>query len=181
MKMRGRFLLTGTPGCGKTTLARKLAGHLKAELVDVNALVEQHKIYAKSKRGEKLVDLKKLAGLLKKILSREKNVVVDSHLLCEMRLPCERVFVLRCNPLVLVKRLEKRAYPPWKVRENAVSELIDYCAVKAGENYPAGKITEVDYTTPLSPMALLAKRKGDSVDWMREFDKVISLTGGLNA
>ncbi len=175
-----RLLVTGTPGCGKTTLAGALARRTGAKLVDANALVEKAGIYSMSERGERLVDVRKLAKLLKRILAREEKAVVESHLLCEMRLsPCERIFVLRCHPLELKKRLEARKYPAWKVRENVLAELVDYCSIKTLENYPASRILEVDFTKPLSARALLAKRKSDAVDWMGDYAAVTAAVGGL--
>lgn len=170
-----RLLLTGTPGCGKTVLAKKLSSSLGAKFVDVNELILEKKLYSKAPKGEKEAKLKPLQQFLKKTLEKERNVVVDSHLLCEFALPCEVIVVLRCNPLVLKKRLEKRKYPAWKVRENMLAEMLDYCAVKAEENYAKGKIVQVNFTKPKSASAVLKAvkaKKGDEVDWMRLFGKI---------
>ncbi|MBS3070415.1 AAA family ATPase [Candidatus Micrarchaeota archaeon] len=164
-----RLLITGVPGCGKTVLAEKISKALKAKHVGVNEIVAKSRIYSVSKRKEKLVDVEKLERILRAVLGKEKNSVVESHLLCEMSLPCDRIIVLRCNPLVLKKRLEKRGYPAWKLRENVLAEMLDYCAIRAGENYAKDKIVEIDFTKPLPAKAVLKKKKSDSVDWMREF------------
>ena len=170
-----RLLVTGTPGCGKTVLAQKLARELEAKLVDVNALIEENKIYKRNSRGEKVVDLKKLQSIIEKILVKEKSVVVESHLLCEIQLQCDEIVVLRCNPLVLRKRLQKRGYPAWKIRENVIAEMLDYCLIKAESNYVKEKIISIDFTKPAVAQKVLAKinkGKSDSVDWMGEFGKV---------
>jgi adenylate kinase len=164
-----RLLLTGTPGCGKTVLSEKLAIFLKAKLVDVNGIIDKNKIYRLNAKKEKEVDLKKLSKILKGVLVKEKNVVIESHLLCEMPLPCDRIIVLRCNPLVLKKRLEKRGYALWKVKENVLAELLDYCIVRTEENYAKGKIVQVDFTKPLPPKSVLGRKKAVNVDWMPLF------------
>ncbi len=175
-----RLLITGVPGCGKTVLARKMSEILNANLIDVNAIIEKHKIYTTSGRKEKLVNVEKLETILKKLLSKEKNFIAESHLLCEMRgLPCDRIIVLRCNPLVLKKRLRKRGYPAWKIKENVVAELLDYCSIKTEGNYAKSKVLEIDFTIPLSPKKVLGKSEGDRVDWMREFAKVGRNTKGF--
>ncbi|MEM4254963.1 MAG: AAA family ATPase [Candidatus Norongarragalinales archaeon] len=176
-----RLLITGVPGCGKTVLAGKISRLLKAKLVDVNAVVVENGIYSKGRRGEKLVDLKKLGRILKTLLKREKNVVVESHLLCELKLDCDKIVVLRCNPLVLKKRLEKRGYPGWKVKENIIAEMLDYCSIKAEGNYPASRVLEVDFTKPVDARKVLGKAKSDKVDWMREFARIgTAVKGFLN-
>ncbi|MFH1056718.1 MAG: AAA family ATPase [Candidatus Micrarchaeota archaeon] len=174
-----RLLLTGTPGCGKTALAGKLARLLKAKLVDVNDIIEKKRIFRKNARGEKVVDLRKLEKILKGILRKEKNVVVDSHLLCELKLPCDRIIVLRCEPLVLKKRLDRRKYPAWKVRDNVLAELLDYCAIQAVGNYLKKKVVEVDFTKPFSAGKVLAKRKSDEINWMGAFNSVNKAVGAL--
>ncbi len=153
-----RLLVTGTPGVGKTTATKALAKLLHASLVDVNALVEKKKLYErKPGESEKTVKLGALKRALEKILKTGKNVVVESHLLCEMRLPCDKIIVLRCNPLVLEKRLRTRGYPLWKIRDNVLSETLDYCLIKALKNYGERKVQQIDFTKPLDAHAFLKK------------------------
>jgi adenylate kinase len=162
-----RLLITGTPCTGKTFVAKKIAQLLKARFVDVNKLISEKKLSVKRKgEREKTVKLKALERVLKKILAKEKNVVVESHLLCEIRLPCDKIVVLRCNPQVLEKRLKLREYPLWKIKENVLAETLDYCLVKTEENYSKHVILQVDNTRFLSAKALLVKKRSDDVRWM---------------
>ena len=55
------------------------------------------------------------------------------------------VYVLRCHPEVLRKRLEARGYPPGKVHENVMAEVLDVCLVEALELHD-GKVCELDST-----------------------------------
>jgi len=164
-----RLLLTGTPGTGKTTTAKTLAKLLNAKLVNVNALIAKKKLF-KKKRGEreKTVKLAALKRALEKILKTEKNVIVESHLLCEMRLSCEKIIVFRCHPRELEKRLRARGYPFWKIRENVLCETLDYCLVKTLKNYGSKKTLQVDFTKPVRARVLLKKilaGKSDSVNY----------------
>lgn len=164
-----RTCLTGTPGTGKTVLGKRLAGFLGAEYVDVNRLIKQHGLADRKKE----VNLKRLQGVLKRILSKHENVVVESHLLCEFQLPCDAVVVLRCNPLVLRERLRRRGYGKKKTRDNALCEALDYCLVNAELHYgknrkKKAKIVQVDCTR-LPSVRELARRirsgKSGRVDW----------------
>ncbi len=168
-----RLLVTGTPGVGKTTVTKALAKLLNAELIDVNAVIKEKKLFEKKpgerKLGErektvKTVKLAALKRVLERILKTKKNAVAESHLLCEMRLPCDAVIVLRCDPRVLDARLRARGYPLWKVRENVLCETLDYCLIKALEHYGGKKVRQIDFTEPLSAKAFLKKiRSGESV------------------
>lgn len=165
-----RLLVTGTPGTGKTTTAKALAKLARAKLVDVNALIKEKKLFEKRARGEseKTVKLAALKRALEKILKTEKNVVVESHLLCEIRLPCDAVIVLRCHPLELEKRLRARGYPLWKIRENVLCETLDYCLIKALEQYGGKRVKQIDFTKPLGVRALFKKilaGESDSVNY----------------
>ena len=65
------IIVTGAVGTGKTTLAKKLAGKLNYEYIDVNKIIKKYKIsegYDK-KRKTKVIDIKKLNKyLIKEIL-----------------------------------------------------------------------------------------------------------------
>src|SRR3989338_8543106 len=107
--------LTGTPGTGKTSVASELArrGWIHLEL---SKLVKKEKLYSgwDKKRKTWIVDEIKL-----------KNIAVDSHI--SHILPTKffsAVFVLRCAPAVLEKRLKSKKWSKEKIRENVEAEII---------------------------------------------------------
>ncbi len=196
-----RIVITGTPGTGKTTLAKALARKTGAKYADVRKIINNRKIY-KIKKGEteKTVDLGKLKRELEKALMeiespasgktrgkqksrknkggktnakakaghREKrpDVILESHLLCEIPLKADIAVVLRCNPDVLERRLKKRGYPNAKIRENLLAEALDYCSLKAEANY--AKVIDANTTKKTTAAQLEAKikaKKGDRVNW----------------
>ncbi len=129
------IIVTGTPGTGKTTIAKKIAKELKCLYLDVTALIKKKKLYDSYDRKSKsfVVDTKKLNKELVKIV-KKGNVVVDSHL--SHYLPAKNVdlcFVTKCNLKELKKRLEKRKYSSEKVRENLDCEIFDVCLNEAKE------------------------------------------------
>ena len=131
------FIVTGSVGAGKTTLAKKLARKKKAKYVDVNKIIDEYKLgegYDK-KRKCNIVDVKKLNKALIKIIKNSKeDLVIDSHL--SHFLPPKYVdlcIVTKCSIKKLRARLKKRGYSKAKVEENVDAELFDVCLNEAKE------------------------------------------------
>jgi len=116
--------ITGTPGCGKTTISKKLSKLLKYNYVDVNKLVKANKIYSgyDKKRKSYIVDIVDLERFFKKFLKNKKNVILDGHL--SHYLHPDMVVVLRCNIKELEKRMRKKRWNNEKIKENLEAELI---------------------------------------------------------
>lgn len=151
--------ITGTPGTGKTTLAKKMAMKTGCKYVDVTKLVKENKLYDSYDRKKKAydVDEKKLNKfLIKMILSEIANtperqslsgrrkcktfscetkcLLIDSHM--SHYLPSRYVdlcIVTKTDLKKLKKRLEKRGYSSAKVRENMDAEIFDVCLNEAKE------------------------------------------------
>lgn len=132
------IIISGTPGTGKTALARLIEKRLRYERIDVNNLVAAKRLsegYDK-KRGCQIVDTDKLNKELIRIIgsSKSKNLVIDSHL--SHYLPPKYVdlcIVAKCSLKELKRRLDKRYKDKAKVRENLESEIFDICYNEAKE------------------------------------------------
>ncbi len=61
--------------------------------------------------------------------------MVVGHLLQELLINLDMVIVIRSRLKELIARLESRGYNKEKIRENIVSEAIDYCFVGAKERW----------------------------------------------
>lgn len=134
------LIITGTPGVGKTTLAKALAERYGYHHVDVNLLVKQRKLGGKydQKRKCTIVDIRKLNRHLLQIILWAKHekikVVIDSHL--SHYLPpkvVDRCIVVTCDLKVLKKRLQQRKYPKAKIAENLECEIMGICEQEARE------------------------------------------------
>jgi adenylate kinase len=140
------IVVTGTPGTGKTTVAKKLAKLLGYRYVDVNQVIAHHKLSEgyDLKRKCKIIDTKKLNLILIRLIKASKDgLVIDSHL--SHYLPTKYVdtcIVTRCKLKTLKRRLARRGYDKEKIKENIESEIFEVCLIEAKEN--KHKIVEVN-------------------------------------
>ena len=139
--MRRPVALTGTPGTGKSAVARRLADSLRVVEVGDLALA----LGTGRRRGRGIeVDLRRLVQRLHESdMLCEYDLVVGhlAHLL-----PLRDVVVLRCHPSELARRLARahRGTPPER-RANVESEALDVILWEAIA--PGGRrVWEVDTT-----------------------------------
>ncbi len=135
------IVITGTPGTGKSVLAKKLSLLLGYAYFDVNSFVKKSHLYGSydAKRRSYVVDEAKLGRELAKVrlkaLQRgEKGLLLDSHL--SHFLPAKYAslcIVARCSLKTLQNRLRKRGYPAAKVQENLEAEIFEVCLSEARE------------------------------------------------
>jgi len=132
------IIVTGTPGTGKTTVAKMISLNLGHKYIDVNELIKQHNIcdeYDKERMCT-IVDADKLKKILDKLIKLSKEpLIIDSHMshVISSKL-IGLCIVTRCELKVLKQRLEQRGYSEQKVRENLDAEIFENCLTEAQEN-----------------------------------------------
>ncbi len=173
--------ITGVPGTGKSTLAKLLSKKLGWGLLPANGLVKEKGLWTRKEKGVLVADMGKLARALAVSLRGKRNLILEGHLLCEMKLRVDALVVLRTSPKILRRRLGKRHYPQEKIDENVLAEALDYCTLKAEANYK--KIYEIDTTgsiakslSRLEKIARGKKTEPAKIDWSQELEEEILLT-----
>ncbi len=152
-------IVTGTPGTGKTAIARELSILLRWKYFSPTRLVRKvSKEYDYVRRTYVVspwVFRKAVKAMLFRFSQAEQppeGVVIDSHM--SHFLPSKWVdlcLVTSCSLRVLKRRLESRSYRAAKVRENLDAEIFDTCII---ESQQAGhRILQLD-TTRASPRTL---------------------------
>ena len=166
------IIVTGSPGTGKTKLAKKLAKQKHYEYINVSKLVKNGKLYDyyDRKRRTYVVDTKKLNKFLIEIIKmykcnkhpaltksggagrpnkkdKVKGIIIDSHM--SHYLPKKYVnlcIVTKCNLKQLKTRLKRRKYNKAKIRENLDCEIFDVCLTEAKEKDHKIKIIDTSKT-----------------------------------
>ena len=160
--------VTGTPGTGKTTIAKKLAKKLDFYYLDVNESIKKHKLsegYDKI-RKTRIVNIKKLNRFLINYIKQFKNlnkkfngIVIDSHL--SHYLPKKYVdfcIITKCAIKELSRRLKNKKYHQNKIQENLQAEIFDICYNEAVER--KHKVTVVDTTKGFNMNKILKQLGG---------------------
>ena len=183
------FVITGTPGVGKTDISERLAIRLDALHIDVGELVKKEKITSgyDENRQTFIADTTKLARRVQQtIAGTRKAVIIDGHYGTEVapKDQLARVFVLRCHPMKLRQRMEEKGFRGAKVKENLAAEILDVCLSEAIENAGTEKVCELD-TTDKTPdtvvteiMSILKTKRRcltGIVDWLGQLEMENSL------
>lgn len=169
----------GTPGVGKTTVAKEVARKLGIRYVNVAELAVSEGLVAgyDAERKSYIIDEDAVKRRLRE-LAFEGDAVVDTHVATAV--PSELVdvaVVLRLDPRELKSRLEARGYPPTKVMENVQAEILDSCLIEAVEEFGVEKTFEIDATgknieqVVEEILRVVKERKGPkpgSVNWLEK-------------
>jgi adenylate kinase len=150
-RLPGIVIVTGTPGTGKSTLARKISKQFGHIYIDVNDVVKQHKLSEgfDKKRDTKIVDEIKLAkvlgSMIKEAKKNKQKIIIDSHMShCVDPKLVGLCIVTKCDLKTLEKRLKKKGYNKAKIDENIECEIMDICYNEANEKGHTVKIVNSD-------------------------------------
>ena len=146
------YIVTGTPGVGKSSISKMLASILGARLISIGELVKREGLYTgwDEERETLIADTDRLSERIREIIDAEKRtIIIEGHYAVHV-VPPEKVdliFVLRRDPRYLKKTLEDRGYSRRKVMENLAAEILDVCLFDAVDVCGVEKLCEMDTTS----------------------------------
>jgi adenylate kinase len=168
--------ISGVGATGKTTTAKLLSKELKCKLIRLDRLAKRKKIFIgyDKKRKSFIVNISKLKKELKRIVKKNPNLVLES--LYAHEFPADFVFILRCHPKVLEKRLKKKYTWPTKIVENKEAEMIGLITQEALDFNK--NVFEID-TTKKTPQQIvkcmeevlsgkISEYEVGRIDWLKE-------------
>lgn len=177
--------ISGTPGTGKTTVSRVLAGKIKGNFIRIRDIIHEIPHKKDRKRDTFIVDVKDLQKLVNRKLVKGTNIV-EGHL--AHLLDADIAIVLRCNPQILKIRLKRKGWKAAKVSENVKAEILDAITIEAIEMHRTRRVFEID-TSKLKPeqtariaenilnnfagKKYLKQYTAGKIDWTEKYEKML--------
>ena len=146
------IIITGTPGCGKTSISKILSSNDDVKLISINYLLDNYDLNMGTDevRGYRIVDVDGMIPIVDKIRDEndDKTIIFEGHLAQDYP-HADKVVVLRCNPTELEERLKNRNWSEKKIHENVEAEILAICTQESYESY--GDIVQEVDTSEISP------------------------------
>ena len=159
-----KLLITGVPGTGKTLIGKKLAEMLNLTYINVGEFAKENFNFP-IEEDEIIIDENELEKRLKEL----DNIIIDSHI----PFKADKAVILRCNPSILLERLRQRRYPEEKIKDNLLSEILDYEIYAVKELFSEEDIYEVlseDVDETINVIIEIIKGKGKSLKHGNHFN-----------
>jgi len=151
------IIISGTPGCGKTSVANELSKLINAKIFSLNELATSKDFSFEYDIDRKtyIVDFKIfLPYIMRKIKKIKKEnpqfLIIESHF--SDIIPnkyIDHIVILRCDPDELVNRLKGKNYNLKKITENVQTEILGNCVNYFIQKKTKKPLLEID-TTNLS-------------------------------
>lgn len=148
------IIISGTPGCGKTSVAQEISNLIDAKMISLNelAISDNFSFEYNKERNTYIVDFEIfLPYVINRIEEIKKEnppyLIIESHfsdIIPEKFI--DYAFILRCDPDELFKRLEKKKFDIKKITENIHAEILGNCVNYFIQKEMKVPIFEIDTT-----------------------------------
>jgi len=181
------IIVTGTPGVGKTVLARLVTKQIRFQFLNLGELVKKEKLYRRFDRSRQsyVIDEQRLRKSLIDVFAArgEGGLVIETNWLGNF-MPKKRgmiAVVVRLDPAILARRLKRRKWSKRKIWENVEAELIDLSLYESFKYLGPRRVYEVDATRKPPRQLLheamrliLAGRgwNGVTANWLERYDPI---------
>jgi len=176
------ILVGGSPGTGKTKVAKILGSKLGMEVISLGELADESGcITAEDKvRKTGIINEDCLVDALVELTEdKSKSMIIEGHYIDLV--PSSSVkwtFILRTHPETLKKRLSERNYSDEKVTENVEAEVMGVCQMDALDSFGEGNVFEIDTSELSAPQAaerveavIKEEPQPIRIDWMSELEE----------
>lgn len=155
MSLDSNLIVTGTPGVGKTVIAKWISKKYGLEYIPLDELLIREGLYSSYdvEKDSYIIDIERAREYVYKNISFN-GIVVDSHIAVNV-IPCELIdycIVLRCNPYILLDRLIVKGYSRDKALENVQAEILDIILKESIENCGSNKVVVYDTSEGFEPL-----------------------------
>lgn len=176
------ILIGGTPGTGKTMVAKVLGSKLRVDVVALGDLADKSGcISAQDKaRDTGIINEDCLVDALVDLVDdKSKRIVIEGHYIDLVpSSSVQWVFILRTHPQTLRGRLSERDYKDEKVKENVEAEVLGVCQLDAIDAFGEDRVLEID-TSEMKPPDVASKIEQliseeaapVRIDWMVALEK----------
>ncbi len=104
------------------------------KVIEISSVARKYKAYSSTdKDGTLVADIKRLNSAIRKELAsaKECNIAIVGHMVQDLRLKLDICITIRARPRELYTRQKARGYGLSKIKENIISEALDYCGINA--------------------------------------------------
>lgn len=176
------ILIGGTPGTGKTMVAKILGSRLSVDVIALGELADKSGcISAQDKARETgIIDEDCLVeAIIDLVDDKSERFVIEGHYIDLVPSSAVQwVFILRTHPETLVGRLTSRGYKDKKVNENVEAEVLGVCQLDALDAFGEERVLEIDTSemTPPEVASMIEQMIRDEsapirIDWMESLEK----------
>lgn len=140
-----KLYITGVPGTGKTSIAKRLSELLNLKYIEINDIVLEKKVFLgyDIDRDSLIIDDELLIPKINSVIENSSRICLSGDIL-PLQNDFNYVIILHCKIDVLRQRLANRGYNTAKIESNIEAEIMNILYYDALELFPNISITEVN-------------------------------------